>query len=134
MASRARAVPVKLTVKRRRKLEQILAAGTSPQRLVLRAKIVLAAAAGAANAAIARDLLSPRRGGKYQLFSGWGRCPGAAQAEARAELGGHFAARARARAVSGSGGCLRTGRGRRPADDGRGVTAVAGYTAAAWPG
>ncbi len=74
MASRARAVPVKLTVKRRRKLEQILAAGTSPQRLVLRAKIVLAAAAGAANAAIARDLLSPRRGGKYQLFSGWGRC------------------------------------------------------------
>jgi transposase len=56
MAGRARAVPVRLTIKRRRKLEQILAAGTSPQRLVLRAKIVLAAAAGTANAQIARDL------------------------------------------------------------------------------
>ena len=31
-------------------------AGSSPQRLVLRARIVLAAAAGAANAAIAREL------------------------------------------------------------------------------
>jgi transposase len=56
MAGRARAVPVRLTIKRRRKLEQIIAAATSPQRLVLRAKIVLAAAAGMANAAIARDL------------------------------------------------------------------------------
>ena len=50
MAGRSRAVPVRLTIKRRRKLEQIVAAGTSPQRLVLRAKIVLAAAAGTANA------------------------------------------------------------------------------------
>ena len=56
MAGRSRAVLVTLTIKRRRKLEQIIAAGTSPQRLVLRAKIVLAAAAGTANAAIARDL------------------------------------------------------------------------------
>ena len=56
MAGRARAVPVRLTIKRRRKLEQIVAAATSPQRLVLRARIVLAAAGGAANAAIARDL------------------------------------------------------------------------------
>jgi hypothetical protein len=56
MAGRSRAVPVTLTIKRRRKLEQIIAAGTSPQRLVLRAEIVLAAAAGTANAAIARDL------------------------------------------------------------------------------
>ena len=56
MAGRSRAVPVRLTIKRRRKLEQIVAAGTSPQRLVLRARIVLAAAAGTANAAIARDL------------------------------------------------------------------------------
>ena len=56
MAGRSRAVPAELTIKRRRKLEQIIAAGTSPQRLVLRAKIVLAAAAGTANAAIARDL------------------------------------------------------------------------------
>ena len=56
MAGRSRAVPVTLTIKRRRKLEQIIAAGTSPQRLVLRARIVLAAAAGTANAAIARDL------------------------------------------------------------------------------
>jgi len=56
MAGRARAVPVRLTVKRRRKLEQIVAAGCSPQRLVLRARIVLLAAGGAANAQIARDL------------------------------------------------------------------------------
>ena len=56
MAGRSRAVPVRLTIKRRRKLEQIVRAGTSPQRLVLRAKIVLAAAGGTANAAIARDL------------------------------------------------------------------------------
>lgn len=59
MTGRARAVPVRLTVKRRRKLEQILAAGTSPQRLVLRARIVLAAASGAANAAIAAPVASP---------------------------------------------------------------------------
>jgi hypothetical protein len=56
MAGRSRAVLVTLTIKRRRKLEQIIAAGTSPQRLVLRAKIVLAAAAGTANAAIGRQL------------------------------------------------------------------------------
>jgi hypothetical protein len=56
MAGRARAVPVRLTIKRRRKLEQIVRAATSPQRLVLRAKIVLAAAAGTQNAQIARDL------------------------------------------------------------------------------
>jgi transposase len=43
-------------MKRRRKLEQIIRAGTSPQRLVLRARIVLAAAAGTANAQIAREL------------------------------------------------------------------------------
>ncbi len=63
-----------------------------------------------------------RRRGRYQ---------GAAQAEARAGLGCRFAARARGRAVSGSGDCLRTGR---PADDGRGVTAAAGYVPSrAWP-
>jgi transposase len=56
VGSRARAVAVRLTAKRRRKLEQIAAAGTSPQRLVLRARIVLAAADGTANAQIARDL------------------------------------------------------------------------------
>ena len=56
MAGRARAVPVRMTIKRRRKLEQIIAAGTSPQRLVLRARIVLAAAEGKENAQIARDL------------------------------------------------------------------------------
>jgi transposase len=56
MAGRACAVPVRLTIKRRRKLGQIIAAGTTPQRLVLRAKIVLAAAAGTANAQIARGL------------------------------------------------------------------------------
>ncbi len=46
MAGRARAVPVRMAVKRDRKLRQVIAAGTSPQRLVLRARIVLAAAAG----------------------------------------------------------------------------------------
>ena len=51
MSGRARAVTVRLTAKRRRKLEQIVRAATSPQRLVLRARIVLAAAAGTANAA-----------------------------------------------------------------------------------
>ena len=56
MAGRRRAVPVRMTIKRHRKLRQIIAAGTSPQRLVLRARIVLAAAAGTENAAIARDL------------------------------------------------------------------------------
>jgi transposase len=56
MSGSAWAVAVRLTMKRRRKLEQIVAAGTSPQRLVLRARIVLAAAQGTANAQIAREL------------------------------------------------------------------------------
>ena len=56
MSGRARAVTIRVTTKRRRKLEQIVRAATSPQRLVLRARIVLAAAGGMANAAIARDL------------------------------------------------------------------------------
>lgn len=56
MSGSARAAAVRLTSKRRRKLEQIVAAGTSPQRLVLRARIVLAAAAGKANAQVAREL------------------------------------------------------------------------------
>jgi transposase len=45
-----------MTIKRHRKLMQIISAGTSPQRLVLRAKIILAAAEGTPNAQIARDL------------------------------------------------------------------------------
>jgi transposase len=56
MAGRARAVPVRLTIKRHRKLEQIVRAATSPQRLVLRARIVLLAAGGMTNAGIARQL------------------------------------------------------------------------------
>ncbi len=56
MVGRVRAVPVRMTIKRHRKLRQVIAAGTSPQRLVLRARIVLAAAEGTENAAIARDL------------------------------------------------------------------------------
>src|SRR5215472_12859453 len=56
MAGRARAVADCLTTKRRRKLEQIVRAGSSPQRLVLRATIVLAAADSTANAEIARSL------------------------------------------------------------------------------
>ncbi len=46
MAGRVRAVPVRMMVRRDRKLRQVIAAGTSPQRLVLLARIVLAAAAG----------------------------------------------------------------------------------------
>jgi transposase len=56
MSGRACAVPVRLSIKRRRKLGQIIAAGTSPQRLVLRARIVLLAAGGMTNAQIARQL------------------------------------------------------------------------------
>jgi transposase len=56
MAGRPEAGVVRLNLKRRRKLDQIINAGTSPQRLVLRARIVLAAAAGHTNAAIARLL------------------------------------------------------------------------------
>jgi len=56
MSGSAQAAAVRPTTKRRRKLEQIIRAGSSPQRLVLRARIVLAAAAGTANAQIARDL------------------------------------------------------------------------------
>jgi transposase len=50
------AVPVRMTIKRERKLRQIISAGTSPQRLVLRAQIIMAAAAGDPNAKISRDL------------------------------------------------------------------------------
>lgn len=50
------AVPVRMTIKRHRKLTRIISAGTSPQRLVLRAKIILAAAGGLPNAQIAREL------------------------------------------------------------------------------
>jgi transposase len=45
-----------MTIKRERKLRRIIAAATSPQRLVLRAKIALAAGTGGSNAEIARDL------------------------------------------------------------------------------
>jgi hypothetical protein len=50
------AVPVRMTSKREQKLRQIINAGTIPQRLVLGARIVMAAAAGDPNAKIARDL------------------------------------------------------------------------------
>lgn len=50
------AVPVRMAVKRERKLRQVISAGTSPQRPALRAGIILAAAAGDENARIARDL------------------------------------------------------------------------------
>ena len=59
---------------------------------------------------------------------GGGAGPGAAQADAGAERRCCFAARARGRAVYGSGGCLQAGRRGHPAGYGRGVTAVAGYT------
>jgi transposase len=45
-----------MTIKRKRKLLQIIAAGTSPQRLVLRARVALAAGAGDGNEKIARAL------------------------------------------------------------------------------
>ena len=63
MAGRARAVVVNPTKKRRRKLEQIVRAGSSPQRLVLRARIVLLAADGMANAEIAAQPWLQRGGG-----------------------------------------------------------------------
>jgi transposase len=47
---------VEVTIKRRRKLERIVAAGTSEQRLVLRARIVLAAAGGMSDRRIAEQL------------------------------------------------------------------------------
>jgi transposase len=56
MAGRMTATPVRMTAKRHRKLRQIVAAGTSAQRLVLRARIVLEAAAGVGNAEISRLL------------------------------------------------------------------------------
>ena len=56
MSGRPQAMPAVLTKKRRRKLEQIVRAGTSPQRLVLRARIALAAGEGTANAQISREL------------------------------------------------------------------------------
>jgi transposase len=56
MAGRPDATAVRVNLKRRRKLDHIIDAGTSPQRLVLRAKIVLEAAAGHTNQAIARLL------------------------------------------------------------------------------
>jgi transposase len=56
LAAGPAARPVRMTIKRDRKLRQIISAGTSPQRLVLRAKVILAAAAGDTNAKIARDL------------------------------------------------------------------------------
>ena len=51
-----RAVPVRMTIKRERKLRQVINAGTSPQRLVLRARIIMATAAGEENAQVARGL------------------------------------------------------------------------------
>lgn len=56
MSGSARAVTVRPTIKRHRKLGQIIAAATSPQRLVLRARIALAASKGTSNAQIAREL------------------------------------------------------------------------------
>jgi transposase len=49
-------VGAQVTGKRRRQLERIVAAGTSEQRMVRRARIVLAAADGTPNAAIAAEL------------------------------------------------------------------------------
>jgi transposase len=55
-APRPRPPGAAVTIKRRRKLEQIIAARTSEQRLVLRARIVLAAENGHTNAQIAARL------------------------------------------------------------------------------
>lgn len=56
MSGRARPVQLRPTSKRDRKLRQILAAGSSSQRMVLRARICLSAAAGMTNTAIGRAL------------------------------------------------------------------------------
>jgi transposase len=53
MRARRRAVQVQMSLKRRRKLNRIAAAGTSEQRLVLRARIALAAGDGMPNAQVA---------------------------------------------------------------------------------
>src|SRR5574340_1289185 len=50
------ATPVELTAEERRTLETWIRSSTTEQRLVLRAKLILAAAAGAATAAIAQQL------------------------------------------------------------------------------
>src|ERR1035438_9700364 len=78
MAGRARAVPVQVTVKGRRKLVRIVRAGTSPPRLVLRAKIVLAAADGQANARLPVTWAAAWRscgpGGAGSLSAGYRAC------------------------------------------------------------
>ncbi len=56
MGRAARLVEAAVTVKRRRKLNRIIASGSSEQRLVLRARIILAAAEGTPNAVIAAAL------------------------------------------------------------------------------
>jgi transposase len=62
-----RPVEVQVTIKRRRKLNQVISAATSPQRLVLRARIVLAAEDGDSDAEIARALgCGPGTAGKWR--------------------------------------------------------------------
>ncbi len=56
MTGCARAMAISLTKKRRRKLEQIVRAGSSPQRLVLRARIVLESLRRAEAADLAEDI------------------------------------------------------------------------------
>src|SRR5262249_26642782 len=93
MPGRAGAVVIRLSRKRCRKLEQIVRAARSPQRLVLRARIVLAAAGGASHAAIAPD-------------------PGCSRAPARAHRAGATAVPRGAggpRGRPGGGGCARRG-------------------------
>ena len=54
------AVPVRMTIKRERKLRQIINAGTIPQRLVLRAKRAGTPAASSSTSATAPSPSSPR--------------------------------------------------------------------------
>jgi transposase len=56
MGCRWRTVAEAMTVKRRRKIDQIIAAGSSEQRLARRARIVLLAATGAGPTEIAREV------------------------------------------------------------------------------
>lgn len=79
-----RAQGITVTVRQRRVLEQVVRASTSPQALVLRARVVLAAAEGRSNRQIATDL-----GVTRTLVQTWrGRWAAAGDALLAAELEG----------------------------------------------
>lgn len=79
-----RAQGIRVTARQRRVLEQVVRASTSPQALVMRARVVLAAAQGRSNRQIATDL-----GVSRNLVQAWrGRWAVAGDALLAAELEG----------------------------------------------